>query len=140
MRDARCGMRASHPPASRSLSGRRRDPSAIETAHRARSLPGCPPALLDRARSALGRPWWTCTPGRENGRDIAFVLPPSGSARADPPSVGGLPVEPDLQIVMDVVIGLHVLVNRGRRVDVIDHEIELAVIIEIRIGRAIRKA
>src|SRR6266436_5978542 len=59
---------------------------------------------------------------------------------ADAPSVGGLPVEPDLQIVMDVVIGLDVLVNRGRRVDVIDHEIELAVVIEIRIGRAIRKA
>ena len=60
--------------------------------------------------------------------------------RADPPSVGGLPVEPDLQIVMDVVIGLDVLVDRGRRVDVIDHEVELAVVIEIRIGRAIRKA
>src|SRR2546429_6320630 len=68
------------------------------------------------------------------GRMVEILLLSSrrqDQLRADPPSVGGLPVEPDLQIVMDVVIGLDVLVDRGRRVDVIDHEVELAVVIEI---------
>src|SRR5207302_4327475 len=78
-------------PVARSASDRLRDRRVTDAAHRARSLPGCPRALLDRARSALGRPLWTCTPGRENGRDIASVPPPSGSASRRSPVGWGAP-------------------------------------------------
>ena len=61
-------------------------------------------------------------------------------ARSDPPPVGRLPLQRDLQIVMGVVLGLHVLVDEGRSIDVVHHDIELAVVIEIGVRRPVRKA
>ena len=60
--------------------------------------------------------------------------------RSDPPSVGRLPFQRDAQIVMGVVLGLDILVDGGGRVDVVDHDVEPAVVIEIGIRRAERKA
>ena len=60
--------------------------------------------------------------------------------RSDPPSIRRLPLQLDLQVVMSVVLGLDIFVDECGRVDVVHHEIELAVVIEIGISGAIRKA
>ena len=41
---------------------------------------------------------------------------------------------------MGIVLPLDVLVDRRGRVDAVDHEVELAVVVEIGIRRAVRKA
>src|SRR5205085_8006335 len=48
--------------------------------------------------------------------------------------------QPDLEVVMRRIAGRHVLIDECRRVNVVDHEIELAVVIQIRVGRTIGKS
>ena len=60
--------------------------------------------------------------------------------RADAPRVGSLSLELDPEIVMGVVLGLNVFIDERRPVDVVHHEVEPAVVIEVGIGRAVREA
>ena len=60
--------------------------------------------------------------------------------RSDPPQIGRLPLQGDPQIVMCVVLGLHVFVDECGTVGVVHDEIEFAVVIEIGVGRPVRKA
>ena len=60
--------------------------------------------------------------------------------RSDPPRIGRLPLQGDPQVVMCIVLGLHVFVDECGTVGVVHDEIELAVVIEIGVGRPVRKA
>ena len=71
-----------------------------------------------------------------------LFLPARGEdqCRSNPPSIGSLTLQRDFEKVMCVVFRLDILVDGRRRVDVVDDEIELAVVIEVGVGRAVREA
>ena len=59
--------------------------------------------------------------------------------RADAPFVRRLTLELDPQTVMGVVARLDIVIDEGRGVDVIHHEIEPAIVIEVGVGGAVRE-
>src|SRR5213075_1701388 len=60
--------------------------------------------------------------------------------RANAPGIPARPVEGDREKVGRAVqIAYAIAIDRGRRVQVVDHEIERAVIVEIHVGRAVRE-
>ena len=74
---------------------------------------------------------------------VEVLLLPSGredQLRPDPASVGRFPRQLDLQVMMGVVSWLDIFVDGRGRVDVVDHQVEPAVVIEIGIRRAIGEA
>ena len=77
------------------------------------------------------------------GRVIEVLLRAAGredQRRSDPPSVGRLSLELYFQVVMGVVLRLDVLVDGRGPVDIVDHQREPAVVVEIGVRRAIREA
>ena len=104
------------------------DAQAIHTRRRAETEMG--PVIHRRRVAAVG------------GLVDVLLLPPrrEDQRRSDPRPVGRLPRELDLEIVMRIVLGCDILIDECGRVDVIHHEIEPAVVVEIGIGRAVRIA
>src|SRR3979411_66405 len=61
-------------------------------------------------------------------------------SRSNPALVGGVSLQLAPQKVMRVVYGLDVMVDEGRCVDVVDHEVEPAVVVEVGVCCAVRVA
>ena len=78
------------------------------------------------------------------GRVVDVLLPPGHRRYQLRSNPGGeltrrITAQSHFQVVMRVVSGADVLIDEGRRIDVAHHQIELAVVVEIRVRRSVRE-